>query len=138
MKVVFRSSAASLVAAHSSSSSCTGLRCRLPLSNHRVQMFHSFSPSLPFLPVRATSLFDCAAFVVVSLSPSETFTVTVPRATRTSSAVATLEHRPPRLSAPPTRSTVCRWRSPTRTSFLGVVRSPGLPVVMVVALLVPL
>ena len=72
----------------------------IPLSNHRLQM--------PVLPLGPTSLFDSAAFVVESSSPSETFPVTVARATQTSSAVATLWRRPPRLPAPPTRSTVCR------------------------------
>ena len=38
------------------------------------------SQSLPVLHLVPTSFFDCAAFVVVSSSPSETFPVTVPRA----------------------------------------------------------
>ena len=40
-RCVCRSSSALFVDAHSSSSGCTGLRCSLPLSNHRLQLFHS-------------------------------------------------------------------------------------------------
>ena len=55
-----------------SSSSCTKLHCRLPLSNHRVQMFHSFHEGLPVLPLGPALLFDCTTSVPVSSSLSET------------------------------------------------------------------
>ena len=120
-RVVSNSSAASLVAAHLMSSSCTGLRCRLSLSNQRLQMFSSFHQVCQFF------------LVVVSSLPSETFPVTVPRATRTSScgdAVA-----PSSTTVSTAHSQYClSWAHTHSYVFPRCRPKSGLPVVVVLSL----
>ena len=83
------------------------------------------SRGLRVLPLAPTSLSDGATFFEVRSSSSATFPVTVLDASRASASVATLWHPPLRLSALPTRNTVCRGSRSTRASCPDVVNVHG-------------
>ena len=82
------------------------------------------SSSLSILPLAPESLFG--SFLVRAAS----------RPWRLSKCLFHVCRKLPQLWRPPTRSAVCHERTPTSTSFLGDVKSPGLLLAVVLALLV--